>query len=316
MKKILCYLIIFVSLFLINNIYVSAASCSDYNNAEYMCKQLGCQYGKDSFGKTFCEVYDFSCTFSSTDGTKYDVLYKSGSVVGVRSSGGSKSYRAIYTNIYPKSASECLSDTTISFSNDGQLNIASPSLTTSNSTNSSSSSTISYGCTSYTEKTKCENNPDFACIWNETKYRNYCNVDKLQYVQCGSAFDIPSQVPGLTSFAINFLKIVTPIILIVTSIIALVKALMASKEDEIKKATSSLKRKIIAAFLVFLVIYIVQFVIMKVADSSESDDISSCLSCFINNDCSNNVYYKSHVGSKYYCTYVVNGTSFECPENK
>lgn len=170
-------------------------------------------------------------------------------------------------------------------------------------------------CSFYTNEKDCKQNDRFSCVWVESEYGDYCNVDNLQYVQCANAFDIPHQVPELTSFGINFLKIITPIILIVTSIITLVKALMASKEDEIKKATGTLKRRLIAAALVFFVIYIVQFVIMKVADSSETEDISTCLSCFINNDCQNNIYYKTNVGGTYTCRYLKNKVEFDCPEN-
>lgn len=146
----------------------------------------------------------------------------------------------------------------------------------------------------------CESNPYFACIWNEKD--GYCNVDNLQYVMCGDAHDIPRQAPELISFAVNFLKIITPIILIVTSMITLLKALAASKEDEIKKAKSSLIRKIIASVLVFFVISIVQFVILKVADEGEAENISSCMSCFLNNDCSKNIYYKTNVSGIDICT--------------
>lgn len=174
-----------------------------------------------------------------------------------------------------------------------------------------------YGCTFYTHQNTCKNSPYYSCIWVEADNSNggYCNVDNLQYVQCGGAFDIPEQLPSLVSFLINLLKIATPIILIITSIITLVKAIAASKEDEIKKATSTLVRRVIAAVLVFFVIYIVQFVVMKVADSSEADDISSCLSCFINNDCDGNKYYKNNIAGEYTC-YYLDGTSFTCPENK
>lgn len=146
----------------------------------------------------------------------------------------------------------------------------------------------------------CENNPYFACIWND-KY-GYCNVDNLQYVMCGDARDIPKDVPALISFFVNLLKIATPIILIATSMITLLKALSASKEDEIKKAKNALLRKIIASVMVFFVISIVQFVILKVAQTSEAENISSCMSCFLNNDCSVNTYYKTTVSGVDICT--------------
>ena len=174
-------------------------------------------------------------------------------------------------------------------------------------------------CAGYTDPDACKTNNYYACLWNETEYGNYCNVDNLLYVSCGDAFDIPHEVPELISFLVNLLKIATPIILIFVSIITMFKAIVASKEDEIKKAQSSLIKKIIAAVMVFLVIHIVQFVIMKVADSTETDNISKCLTCFLNNDCEDSIYYKTNVGGTYICTYLSGakkGETFSCKENE
>lgn len=137
-------------------------------------------------------------------------------------------------------------------------------------------------------------------VWND-EY-GYCNTDNLLYVKCGDSYDIPNKVPAIISFFVNLLKIATPIILIIVSIITLFKALVASKDDEIKKAKNSLVKKIIASVFVFFVISIVQFVVMKVADSSEKENISSCLSCFLNNDCYNTLYFKTNVAGNYLCT--------------
>jgi hypothetical protein len=68
--------------------------------------------------------------------------------------------------------------------------------------------------------------------------------------------------------------------------------------------------------MVFFVISIVQFVILKVADTGEQDDISSCLTCFLNNDCENSVYYKTNVAGRYICTYLESGSTFQCKGNK
>ncbi len=137
-------------------------------------------------------------------------------------------------------------------------------------------------------------------VWND-EY-GYCNTDNLLYVKCGDSYDIPNKVPAIISFFVNLLKIATPIILIIVSIITLFKALVASKDDEIKKAKNSLVKKIIASVFVFFVISIVQFVVMRVSDSSEKENISSCLSCFLNNDCYNTLYFKTNVAGNYLCT--------------
>lgn len=171
-------------------------------------------------------------------------------------------------------------------------------------------------CDNYKSKSTCNNSGstgNVACIWNETEYGNYCAVNNLMFVQCGNAYDIPHQVPKLTSMLINLLKIVAPIILIVVSVMSLIKALAASNEDEIKKAQKSLIRKIIAAVMVFFIISIVQFIIMKVADDGELGDIDSCLACFLDNECENSVYVKSPGAYIDTCFYPSTYQSFACP---
>jgi hypothetical protein len=80
----------------------------------------------------------------------------------------------------------------------------------------------------------CEDNPYFACIWNKTeKYGGYCNTDNLKYIKCGDAFDIPHQTPQLISFAVNLLKIATPIILVVISLILQVANFSSCTEETI-----------------------------------------------------------------------------------
>ena len=92
---------------------------------------------------------------------------------------------------------------------------------------------------------------------------------------------------------------------------------MASKEDEMQKATQGLKRRVIAAAMVFFVISIVQFVIFKVADSSETGSIGDCLSCFINNKCDGSEYFKTNVNGRYECHYLNNINSAQtCPEDE
>lgn len=180
-------------------------------------------------------------------------------------------------------------------------------------------------CIYFNDESTCKNgkpsdaskdDTKFACIWNKPSENitgGYCNVDNLMYVACGDTFDIPYQVPGLTSLLINLLKIGTPIILIIVSVITLLKALAASKEDEIKKAQSSLIKKVMAAVMVFFIITIVQFVISLVADGdTEVKSISSCMDCFINNSCSNNAYYKASVSGEYVCKRVLDRQTFTC----
>lgn len=103
------------------------------------------------------------------------------------------------------------------------------------------------------------------------------------YVACGDATGIPGPVPELTSIAYTLLIIATPIILIIFSIVALVKAIVAGSQDDILKARKKLVRKFLATALVFFVAGIVQFIVTKAASASEKSTISTCLSCFLYN---------------------------------
>lgn len=159
---------------------------------------------------------------------------------------------------------------------------------------------------------KCEvyNNDEKACVNNKCAWNdeyNFCSPNGLAYIGCGDAKDIPAIAPKLTNYAVTALKTATPIILIVVAIIDLVKAITAGKEDEIKKAQGSLLKKAITAALVFFVITIVQFVMLRVADDSEHDSLSSCLSCFLNGPSDSkceSIYYKDGYGK---CKYLSGG---------
>ena len=177
-------------------------------------------------------------------------------------------------------------------------------------------------CLDFKDSSSCGNHSKkAACVWVDKDDHNfleegYCNVDNLLYVSCGDARDIPVQVPSIISMLVNLLKIATPIILIIISMITLVKALAAGKEDEIKKATSSLVKKMIAAALVFFVVAIVQFVISKVAEDDEYEGFDKCLNCFLNNSCSENMYYKTVISGEEWCTDLKTGNSDLCnPKN-
>jgi len=173
-------------------------------------------------------------------------------------------------------------------------------------------------CYNYKSSDSCKisiKTGNVACIWVKNESApggGYCNVDNLLYVGCGGAQDIPMQAPQLISLFVNLLKIATPIILIFISIITLFKALAAQKEDEIKKATSSLVKKMISAALVFFVISIVQFVISKVAEDDEYKGFEDCLNCFLNNSCATTTYYKTVVSGKDNCTYLTEGETKTC----
>ncbi len=69
---------------------------------------------------------------------------------------------------------------------------------------------------------------------------------------------------------IFFLKIVIPIIIIVFGVIDLGKAIIASKDDEIKKSIKSLVFRAIAGIIIFFIPTILNFVIQLVDNNSET----------------------------------------------
>lgn len=158
--------------------------------------------------------------------------------------------------------------------------------------------TDAVNCETHKSQTDCNNNN---CTWNDTY--NFCSTTGLAYLSCGDTEDIPELAPVLISIGVTGLKTVAPIVLIIMSIIQLVRSITSGKEDDIKKAQTGLIKRVIAAVLVFFVIAIVQFIMLKVADGSEKDGLSKCFSCFLNGpgDCGS-LYYKdasgNHIGIK------------------
>ena len=62
----------------------------------------------------------------------------------------------------------------------------------------------------------------------------------------------------------------------------LAKAVMAQKEDEIKKGQQTLIKRLVAAAIVFFIFSIVKMVATYLSDNSS---VGSCMNCFIKGDC-------------------------------
>ena len=77
---------------------------------------------------------------------------------------------------------------------------------------------------------------------------------------------------GYIIFAI---KVVVPLLLIVSGMITMADAVMKKDEKDIKKAQNTLVQKLIAAVIVFLVIQITSIVVNLVAD----DSWKGCATC-------------------------------------
>ena len=106
----------------------------------------------------------------------------------------------------------------------------------------------------------------------------------LAHVSCGGIIPyMNSTIPRLTSLVVDLIKIGVPVLLIIFGMLDLGKAVMAQKEDEIKKSQQMFFKRILSAALVFFVVVIVQLVFNLVA---KDQNVWDCVNCFINNECS------------------------------
>lgn len=110
---------------------------------------------------------------------------------------------------------------------------------------------------------------------------------------CGDSVQVPGRIINIVSTIILLIKFAVPILLIIFGMLDLGKAVMASKEDEIKKGQQMFIKRLVTAVLVFLVIVVVQLLVNLAAKDDESADggsIWTCVNAFIKGvDCSSGV---------------------------
>lgn len=87
-------------------------------------------------------------------------------------------------------------------------------------------------------------------------------------------------IQSIVSTIILAIQIAIPVLLIIFGMFDLGKAVVASKEDEIKKGQQLFIKRLISAVLVFFVIFIVKVLINLVASGS-SNEIWDCADRFI-----------------------------------
>ena len=105
-------------------------------------------------------------------------------------------------------------------------------------------------------------------------------------VACGNGTLVMDEmIPKLVSTAVDLIKIVVPILLVVFGMLDLGKAVMAQKEDEIKKGQQTFVKRLIAAVIVFLVVFVVEIVLGLVAPRDSNDNIWGCFDCLVNDEC-------------------------------
>lgn len=101
-----------------------------------------------------------------------------------------------------------------------------------------------------------------------------------EYTCSGTNLVFSGTLPYIVSTVVLLIKIAVPVLLIIFGMLDLGKAVVASKEDEIKKGQQLFIRRIISAVLVFFVIQIVQIIVRFVSGNDAT--IANCFNCFIN----------------------------------
>lgn len=94
----------------------------------------------------------------------------------------------------------------------------------------------------------------------------------------GGTLVVDDILPKTVTAVIRLIQIGVPILLIIFGMLDLGKAVMAQKEDEIKKGQATFLKRVVAALLVFLVVSIV---LLALSIVSSSDNRSNCIKCFI-----------------------------------
>ena len=103
------------------------------------------------------------------------------------------------------------------------------------------------------------------------------NVQGCEAVIPGVVID--TKIANTIHTIIVVIKIAVPILLVIFGMLDLGKAVIAQKEDEIKKGQQMFIKRAISAAIIFFVISVVQLLVSFVAGD---EGIMNCASCFIN----------------------------------
>lgn len=103
-------------------------------------------------------------------------------------------------------------------------------------------------------------------------------------VSCGSLEKIPARIPQITSTIITAIQIIVPVLIVIFGMFDFLKAVVAQKDDEIKKGQKMFLKRLLVGILVFFVIVIVKFVINIIA-GADASGITDCMDCFLSNNC-------------------------------
>lgn len=105
-------------------------------------------------------------------------------------------------------------------------------------------------------------------------------VFATEYIVCGDDKHIPKVIGDLFSALMVVVKIIVPILLVVSGMISFLKVVYSGNtDDDMKKAQKKLINNIIAAVVIFLVVSIISFVVGLTAGKNNS--AMSCVRCLV-----------------------------------
>ena len=108
-----------------------------------------------------------------------------------------------------------------------------------------------------------------------------CVVDDHKFEFCQSKGVI--EVMRIGYYAINIIKIVVPLLIIIFGVIDFAKAVIASDDDAIKKSAKGFAIRLIAGVVIFFIPTIINFVVNLVPNNN--DDFPGCSGCLFDGDC-------------------------------
>lgn len=110
------------------------------------------------------------------------------------------------------------------------------------------------------------------------------NIDFNQScLRCGDDVYFPAYLVKLIANLVQFVQLMVPVIIIITGMIELLKAVIASDEKKMAESKGTLIKKFIVGIMIFLVIAVVRFIFSAIPDFTDGDvDVMECMSNFFN----------------------------------
>ena len=116
-----------------------------------------------------------------------------------------------------------------------------------------------------------------------------CPGTNLEYLGCGAGKNmvtgIPAIIPRLTSFAVTIMRVIIPIVVIITATIEMFKSIISGNPDNIAKCRKRVINKYIGALLAFFIISFTTNIVKLIARGNDKAVAAKCFDCYLNNHC-------------------------------